>query len=572
MTKKYRSMLIGGTLNMMIVTLLSVADFIIAGVLLGDDAVAGINLAIPLYSFAIFLGSLCSIGIPILYSREMGKFNQAKADQTFGFGLGMNVIAGILVMVFSLLAGNAYLSFFDPSESVFHYAEGYLFWMSFVFLILPLQSYLREMIFADGDEVLSAIVSIVQTVGNIPLSIILCHSMGSAGIALGTLLATALSIPVALAHFPKKTNSLRINLYFSRPMMKSVVKYSMIDASAYIYVAIYVACLEKYTVWRFGAETLIIVAVILLLAKFTLVFDGIGMAITPIISMYLGEGSYQGVRNTYRIAKMTCVIEGLVLTVAVFLAAPLLPKVLGIYDPGMIELAVSCTRIVSLSYVFISLLYLLPSYYLLRGKIGLGAAICGLRDVVISIPLAILLGNIFGIYGMFAGLALTPLLATAISALYILFRYGRAEYPLLITEQEKQGGFVFFEFDIRPEEVLRIRDEAEKVLRARQYDDKTVISVMLLIEEMFMLVYDLNEGIPVMGECTLVMRDNHIEIIEKDNGRPFDLTDEDMPVTSLRAYLISTFAGQRTQKKQHLMTISSNRNVFEIKVGEKSQI
>lgn len=55
-------------------------DQVIAGFTIGSDAVAGITLVIPLYSLSAFLGSVLSIGVPILYSTEMGKFNKDRAD------------------------------------------------------------------------------------------------------------------------------------------------------------------------------------------------------------------------------------------------------------------------------------------------------------------------------------------------------------------------------------------------------------------------------------------------------------------------------------------------------------
>ena len=75
MSKKYFSMLAGGTLTMMVASIMLMSDSFIAGAFIGSDAVAAITLVTPLYSLAVFFGSVISIGIPLLYSKEMGKFN-----------------------------------------------------------------------------------------------------------------------------------------------------------------------------------------------------------------------------------------------------------------------------------------------------------------------------------------------------------------------------------------------------------------------------------------------------------------------------------------------------------------
>ena len=71
MSKKYYSMLLGGTLTMMMSSLMVMSDSLIAGGVIGADAVAGVTLVTPLHSFAVFVGTLFSLGIPILYSKEM---------------------------------------------------------------------------------------------------------------------------------------------------------------------------------------------------------------------------------------------------------------------------------------------------------------------------------------------------------------------------------------------------------------------------------------------------------------------------------------------------------------------
>ena len=162
MAKKYWSMLLAGTVYMSIATALVMSGSVIAGVMVGQDAVSGINLVTPLFCAATFLGSLFSIGVPILYSKEMGAFNKQKADQA----------------------------------------------LSFVFFVMPLCSYFSEMVIADGDETIPMIAGGVQIFGNIGASALLCRFMGTAGISLGALLSNAVSLMVVLTHLVKKTNSI----------------------------------------------------------------------------------------------------------------------------------------------------------------------------------------------------------------------------------------------------------------------------------------------------------------------------------------------------------------------------
>ena len=68
---------------MIVVTLLLLSDSVIAGLTLGEDAVAAISLVTPAYSLAAFFGGLLSVGVPILYSKAMGEFKKENANSYF---------------------------------------------------------------------------------------------------------------------------------------------------------------------------------------------------------------------------------------------------------------------------------------------------------------------------------------------------------------------------------------------------------------------------------------------------------------------------------------------------------
>ena len=64
--RKFFSLLIPGTLSMIVVTLLSLSDSIIAGLTVGEKAVVAVSLVTPAYILASALGCFVSVGVPIL--------------------------------------------------------------------------------------------------------------------------------------------------------------------------------------------------------------------------------------------------------------------------------------------------------------------------------------------------------------------------------------------------------------------------------------------------------------------------------------------------------------------------
>ena len=198
MSKKFYSMLLGGTLTMTVVSLLLMSDSIIAGIVVGSDAVAGVTLVTPMYSLAAFFGSVISLGVPILYSTEMGKFNKERANQVFGLGLLMSIVVGVIMFVAISLFGEAYLKSDGVNGQIFSQASGYLSWMRFTILIMPVQMLIGEAVYSDGDETISTIASGVQGLGNIVFSVVLSQFMGIRGIGLASFIFYAVSLLIYL--------------------------------------------------------------------------------------------------------------------------------------------------------------------------------------------------------------------------------------------------------------------------------------------------------------------------------------------------------------------------------------
>ena len=564
MSEKYMSMLLGGTLTMMVVSALLMSDSVIAGAVVGSHAVAGITLVTPMYSLAAFFGSVFSLGVPIVYSTEMGKFNKKEADHAFGFGLLMALLVGVALFVLVSLFGDAYLRSSGPLAMVLEEARGYLFWMRFTILLLPMQMLIAAAVYSDGDETLSTVANGVQGLGNIVASILLSRHMGVRGIGLASFLFNVVALAILLLHFLKKSNSLRWNVFFSADMLKKVVRYSIIDSSSYLFLAALTAVLNAFVSACFGADYLIVVSVIALCREMQMVFDGIGEAITPLLSVYLGEGSLCGIASLYRLARKTAILEGLLVTLALLLLAPLFPGILGIAGPEMAACVIGEIRMVALGSVFVSLLYLLTSYYLVIERIGLGLMASALRDVVLSALLSVALGRMFGLTGMFLGLALAPAGAFVLLWLYITRRYGREAWPLFLSTLGSTPSFLY-DLSTEPEQIIDLQKKVETLLIEKGYAHRTIGRVKLLIEEVYMLIREKNGGKAVLSECSVLLKEDGIQIIIKDDGVLFDISEEDVTVTSLVSLMVSGYMEKLGQNKRHLTTISFNRSSFLIK-------
>ena len=123
LSRKFFSLLLSSSISLLVITVLALSDTLIAGVMLGEEAVSAICLVVPAYSLAGFAGCLISLGVPIIYSRAMGEFNKERADRCFAFGVFMAVTMGLVLYIVFMLFGDAYLRFYEPSTVVFNAAK-----------------------------------------------------------------------------------------------------------------------------------------------------------------------------------------------------------------------------------------------------------------------------------------------------------------------------------------------------------------------------------------------------------------------------------------------------------------
>lgn len=275
--------------------------------------------------------------------------------------------------------------------------------------------------------------------------------------------------------------------------------------------------------------------------------------------------NHSGLRSIYSLANKTAIIEGIIVTLSLVAFAPFAPGVLNVTQPDLARWVVIGIQLTALGSTFASTLYLLTSYYLVIEQIALGLVVSLMRDVLLSVALAVGLGKLWGMYGMFVGLAAAPVLAYALLLLYLRKRYKKEDCPLLLSKIPGGGNSYLFNLSTEPVQIIAVQQEVESLLLQHNVDKRSVARATLLIEELYTLIRERNGNKAVLSECSVTVRPDGIQIISKDEGVLFDITEEDVRITSLSAYLIASYLEKMDFGKRHLTTMSFNRSSFLIK-------
>lgn len=562
---KFKTLLLTASVSMGMEYLMLLSDTIIIGNIFGETAIAASNLVSPLFSVAVFISTMLSIGTSMLYSYEMGKFQKDRADCIYGQGVLLAAISGIALFLLAFFGKNIYFGFMNPSETVGSYAREYYRFYQYIMLLYPMYALLIDMVYSDGDELICNLSYVAQIGVNIPASIFLCKRIGVGGASLGTLIGTILSLAVLCIHFFRKQNSLKFVCYFKGSDFMKVARGGVMDSVVYLLWGLTACVVNKFILARFGEYYLPVFSVIISVMELTVIFDGIGQAITPLVNVYRGEKNTEGIRKVMNLACKAGVAEGITATLILFFFGRYLARMLGITDPALLDFCVAAIRFACPFLLVTAVLFLLTTYYLLTERLLLAMVITALKDCILLILLMVLGGLLFGVNGVWAGFGLTPLFSAGICYLLVSLRFGRENFPLLLPQEKEK--IRDFDLYLTEQSIVELRDGLEKILLEEKINQRLVSRIMLLTEELEMLVLEKNTGKKVMAECTLIIGEE-IQLIFRDNGILFDITDADSSITSLRSYLVANMMVYQ-KRKNHLVTTSYNRNAFRFEREEQ---
>ena len=462
------------------------------------------------------------------------------------------------MLIVGLFCKTPYFNYLALSENVASSASDYYFFYQFVILLLPLYTVLLELVYSDGDGLICNISSAVQIIVNVGASVFLCFKLGILGVGLGTFLGLICSIAVLGVHFFRKQNSLRFVWHVSIKDTLKVMKCGITDSSAYLFMGLTSFTATKFVVYMFGEYYLPVLLMVFNVIELTIVFDGIGQAVTPIVNIYRGKDNHVGIKRVMKTALIYAIAEGVFLSLLLFLFGGQIAELFGLTDKELKDLGRIAVCHISPFFFCTGVLFLLTTYYMIIEKVALATIITGIKDWIIPSAFICIFGYAIGINGVWIGLGIAPFASIVVVLLFVFFRYGKDKFPLLF-EKETRYTYIF-DSELTQQGIITVRDAVGNLLSEKGISPRVKNRIMLYIEETCMLTLDKNKGGKVSMECSVMIGDD-IQIILRDDGVIYDMTDPDNPVESFRGYMVAQMMLRMAQKRNP-KTMGYNRNAF----------
>ena len=191
----YRKAVIAGALSILSVNINVFVDGILLGRCIGPEALAAVNLSLPLYLALCVAGSFLAAGTEIPAARAMGVGDETKRDFYFRTGLNASVLVSAVVTLLGLALRGPLVSFLCADEAVRDYVMQYavitlIGALPKIVIYIPFW-YLR----LDGKNVDVTVMMAGMTVVNLALDFlfVVFLGMGVFGAGLASVIATAVS-------------------------------------------------------------------------------------------------------------------------------------------------------------------------------------------------------------------------------------------------------------------------------------------------------------------------------------------------------------------------------------------
>lgn len=535
-------------------------DKIVAGQMLGEQALSAIALITPLFSVVFFVGVVIAVGSIVCYTYEIGKINKERASCFFGQSIILAVIAGVVMSLALWLFQGPLFALLSVSQDLVALTGAFYKWFVVLALLLPLNNVLQEMIYVDGDTHVCNISCISLTVVNIVTSLILAKRMGMEGIAIGSVIGVAVSELILLTHFLKKTNTLKFKWHLKSRDCSLVVRLSLVEACDYLFFAAFSYMLTQFVLLNFGESHLSILSMMFEVWEFGVIFTGIWLAAEPLINIYRGEENAFCVKRLMGYVNWMVLKEGIFATAGLLLFAPLVVRLFHFSSADLIDDAVFAVRMAALGMLALSFVKVYASYYVHEWPIC-AVSLVTISALVVPGISCVGLGFVCGIDGVWVGFGVAPVLSFLVGILVLGLRYGWKNVPLNLSEKLENAHRYVSDMELNPKNIIDLRNHTERILIREKVRPEIRMKIMLFVEEMGMIFYERCKGRKIYAEHDMLFEKDCIVCTIKDEGPFLDLTDEDLFIGDLRMYLVNSMMVNHDDKT-YLLTTRYNRHVF----------
>jgi putative MATE family efflux protein len=414
------------SIGILVMSLNILVDTIFVGHWIGSQAIAAINVVLPVSFFIAALGMAIGIGGSSIVSRALGANEKSKALKTFGNQVTMTIALTLTLVFFGLYYIDNIIPLFGGKGTIFEPAKTYYQIVLYGVPFLALSMMGNTIIRAEGKPKYAMYAMMIPSITNLGLDILFINVMdlGMIGAAWATTGSYILCFIFIFWFFVSKNSEMKISLIhfkLQRSIVSEISNLGSVTLSRQAIVSI-TYLLMNNILFDFGGVTSVtsyaIVSRMLMFALFPIF--GITQGFIPIAGYNYGAQNYDRVKQAIRIA----IIYAMVMASLVFvllISFPELTTRMFTTDSLVIEKTPTAMRWVFAATPIIAVQLIGSAYFQAVGKAIPALLLTLSRQGFFFIPLIFILPLWYGELGVWIAFPVSDVLSTLLTA-YILYR------------------------------------------------------------------------------------------------------------------------------------------------------
>ena len=412
------------SIGILVMSLNILIDTIFVGQWIGSDAIAAINVVLPVSFFIAALGMSIGIGGASIISRSLGEKNSLKAENTFGNQITLTFILTIAVVIVGLAFVDQIIPLFGGKGSLFEIAKTYYVIVLYGVPVLAFCMMSNNTIRAEGKPKNAMYAMMIPSVTNLLLDYIFIKvfGWGMMGAAWATTISYGFCASYIAYFFFSKHTSLHPKLKdfsLKLSLVKEIASLGSVTLTRQAMVSITVLLVNNI-LFSFGGESSIAVYAILsrMLMFATFPILGITQGFLPIAGFNYGAKKWIRVRKAINISIGYATLLASLIFVVIFFFAESIPNIFS-DNQYVANNAPTALRYVFVALPIVGIQLIGAAYFQAIGK-ALPALLLTLsRQGIFFIPLLFILPRFYGVNGVWMAFPIADVLSTIVTAFFL---------------------------------------------------------------------------------------------------------------------------------------------------------
>ncbi len=409
-------------ISMVLTSLINVADGFFMGNFVHKDAIAAVNLGLPIIYLFLATGLMVSVGGSVLAGMSMGRQDEKSCRSIFSQTMATCAVASVLLSVVMFLLLRTILAALGAEGKVAQYFLQYYKVLLFELPVMTVNASLGMFVRAEGRPQFYLGVTAFTCVLNILLDWLFTSGFGFGvrGIAAASLVSAVIGFAILLFYFLKKARVFKfVRFRFDRKVFKSTMLNGLSEFIGELSMCISMAAYNFVIIRRIGVDGVTAFTVVGYTSYvFSMVVCGFGQGMAPLASFVYGAKEKLLARKLYSRTNLLVFIAGAATIALVGFGSSFYSRIF-VDDAAVQQMIKSGILIFMWNYILCGLNAIASFYFTSIGKAKESAVISSARGLVILLAAIFVLPAIFGMNGIWLTSPLTEILTLAITLFYL---------------------------------------------------------------------------------------------------------------------------------------------------------